>query len=124
MRRIIPNFSVPAGHVLSPLNCSIGNIFKRTPPTAEWTHFKKYARRMREFELGLPKEPTPLDVLSVLQLCTLDEPLLPNLKTVEFQKATADIIPSTPLLLSCRTTDIDIHFITSPPAVMVASPNV
>ncbi|KAF9642687.1 hypothetical protein BDM02DRAFT_3124263 [Thelephora ganbajun] len=91
------------------------------PTTVEWTRFKRYARRMRELGLDLSDEPIPLDVLSVLQLRALNEPLLPNLKTVQFKKATADIIPFIPLFLPHRTTDIDIYSNTTPPAVMVAS---
>lgn len=76
---------------------------------------------MRELKVDLSEEPIPSDTLSVLQLRILDEPLLPNLKTLELTEATADIVPFIPLFLSNGTTHIDIQFIASPPAVMIAS---
>jgi len=91
------------------------------PATSEWTRFSKYARRMRELKSDVSQEPVPSDVLSTLQLRTLNEPLLPNLKALGFKEATANIIPFVPLFLSDRTTHIDIQFATSPPVVMVAS---
>ena len=116
-------------HLVSPpmtpyppsLNRTIGKIFKRTPTTAEWVRFKKYARRMRELKLNLLQDLIPPDTLSALQLRTLNQPLLPSLKSVEFQEATADTIPFFPLFLSNTTIDIDIRFAAVPPAVMVAS---
>ena len=71
--------------------------------------------------MKLSEEPILPDVLSALQLRTLNEPLLPNLRTLKFTEAPADIIPFIPLFLSRRTTRIYIHFTTSPPAVMIAS---
>ena len=91
------------------------------PTTVEWARFKKYARRMRELKFRHSEEPVPLDVFSALQLRTLNEPLLPNLRTLEFSEVTADIIPFIPLFLSRRTIDIVIQFTTIPPAVMTAS---
>jgi len=91
------------------------------PTTVEWARFKKYAGRMRELKLDLSRETIPLDVLSALRLRTLNEPLLPNLKTLELNEAHADIIPFVPLFLSHRTIRIDIQFAIRPPAVMVAS---
>jgi len=76
---------------------------------------------MRELKLDISEEPVPLDVFSTLQLRTLNEPLLPDLKTFEVKEVTADVIPFLPLFLSHRTTQIDIQFADDPPAVMVAS---
>ena len=76
---------------------------------------------MRKFRLDISEEPIPSDVLSTLQLRTLNEPLFPSLKTIEFMEATADIIPFVPLFLSHKTTRVDIEFATIPPVVMVAS---
>ena len=90
------------------------------PTTAEWARFKKYARRMRELKSTVSEEAIS-DILSTLQLRTLNEPLLPNLKILEFKEATADIIPFVPLFLSHRTTHIEIQFTIAPPAVIVAS---
>lgn len=91
------------------------------PTTSEWSRFKKYARRMKKLESNISEEPVPLDVLSTLQLRTLNETLLSNLKILELEEATADLIPFFPLFLSHRTTHIHINFIASPPAVMIAS---
>ena len=91
------------------------------PTTTEWTRFKRYARRMRELKVKLSEEPVPSDTLSVLHLRTLDEPLLPNLKTLELKEAPSDVIPFIHLFLSHGTADIDIYFLTSPPPVLIAS---
>jgi len=85
------------------------------PTTVEWTRFIKCARRMRELKLNLSEETIPLDVLSALQLCTLNEPLLPNMKILEFREIPADIILSVPLFLSHRTVGIDIQSAIRPP---------
>ena len=93
------------------------------PTTSEWARFSKYARRMRGLKSDVSQEPVPSDVFSTLQLRTLNAPLLPNLKALEFKEANADIIPFVPLFLSHMTTHIDIQLAAtaSPPAVMVAS---
>ena len=107
--------------VYYPLNRMTGKVFKKVPTTAEWVRFTKYSRRMRGLGFNLSEEFIPSNVLSVLQLRALNEPLLPNLKSLELKGATADIIPFVPLFLSHTTTDIDIQFSPAPPAVMVAS---
>ena len=76
---------------------------------------------MRFLNLKLSEDPISSDVLSVLQIRALNEPLLPNLKILELQDATPDIIPFIPLFLSPTTITIDIQFTTSPPVVMIAS---
>lgn len=103
------------------LNGLNGKAFKRMPTTSEWIRFKKYARRMRELELDISGEPITSDTLSTLQLRTLNEPLLPNIKTLRINGATADTISFVPMFLAHRTTDIEIQFAASPPPVMVAS---
>ena len=91
------------------------------PTTAEWACLTKYSRRMRELELDLDNESVASNVLSVLQLRTLNEPLLPNLKSLVLKEVPADVIPLIPLFLSPRTTDIEIRFDPDSPTVMVAS---
>lgn len=63
----------------------------------------------------------PLDLLSVLQLRTINEPLLPNLKELRFQGAAPDVIPFIPLFLSHTTISIVIQFTAPPPVVIIAS---
>ena len=100
-----------------------GKVFKKVPTTAEWVRFTKYSRRMRGLGFNLSEEFIPSNVLSVLQLRALNEPLLPNLKVLELKGTTSDIIPVIPLFLSHRTTHIDIQFsiYIILPTVMLAS---
>ena len=102
-------------------NRPIAKTFKKMPTTAELARFTKYSLRVRELKLNLSEELIPSNALSVLQLRTLNEPLLPNLKSLEFKEAAADIIPFIPLFLSPRATDIEVRFDSDPPAVMAAS---
>jgi len=63
-----------------------------------------------------------LETLSVLQFCTTDEPLLPNLKTLYFWGVNGPDVPFIPLFLSPRITYILLNFYGSdPPIAMVAS---
>ena len=48
---------------------------------------------------------------SVLQLCAINEPFLPNLKTLNFWSVAGELIPCIPFFLSPRTTSISIMFI-------------
>ena len=50
------------------------------------------------------------EVLQVLQLCDISEPLFPNLETLKLCPATGEFTPYIPLFLSPRTTTIDILF--------------
>ena len=59
-------------------------------------------------------------MLSVLQLCTIGEPLFPNMKTLDVWAA-GGWISFIPLFLSQRTTVISIGFDSNPPKAMVAS---
>jgi len=92
------------------LNYLVWKTFRRFPTTPEWAHFRKYARRMRW--LGGPNalRSVSLEVFSALQSCAIDEPLFPNLRTLEFRSATGEIVPFIPLFLSPRTITIEIRF--------------
>ena len=89
--------------------------------TTEWARFRKYTRRMRELsELGTPDFLSP-EVFSVLQLCAINEPFLPNLKTLDLLEIREPFILFIPLLLSPGTTAISLEFKSDLPKVMVAS---
>jgi len=60
--------------------------------------------------LGLKNVPSS-KMYSVLQLCAINEPLLPNLKTLDLCPVTGEFISCIPFLLSPRTTAISIMFI-------------
>ena len=66
--------------------------------------------------------PTDLssEALLALQLCFIDEPLLPNLKTLECLGVPTLSVPSIPLFLSPRVTSISLGFV-APPKAIVAS---
>jgi hypothetical protein len=53
------------------------------------------------------------EVLSVLQLCAINEPLLPNLKSLHLWTVTGEFFPIIPLFLSPRITTINISSIES-----------
>ena len=72
----------------------------------EWARFRKYARRMRELRDYGTLDTLPLEVYSVMQLHTINEPLLPNLTTLELMKIQESLIPFLPLFLSPRITTI------------------
>jgi len=61
-------------------------------------------------ELGLPNVPSS-EICSVLQLCAINEPLLPNLRDLYLWSLPGEFISCIPLLLSPRTTSISITFI-------------
>ena len=62
---------------------------------------------MRNLRVSVIRKTQSPEVLSVLQLCAINEPLFPNLKTVDLWLEKR-FIPSIPLFLSPRTTDISI----------------
>lgn len=66
------------------------------------------------------EEPVAPDVLSVLQLHTANEPLLPKLRTFECEEAAEAFIPFIPLFLSHKTTSIRIEFAEDSPIATVA----
>ena len=105
------------------LNYFVWKSLKRFPTTPEWARFRRYARSMRKLKQPRPLDNLPLEALSVLQLCAVNEPLFPNLKTLQFWPVTGELIPFIPLFLSPRTTDINITFAESSdlPKAMVAS---
>jgi len=92
------------------LNRSTRKTFERLPTALEWVRFRKYARRMRRLGgLGVLNVLSP-EVSSVLQLCAIDEPLFPRIKTLDLLWPAKDSIPFIPLFLSPRTTTISIKF--------------
>jgi len=114
--------SVPTTHFFFPsLNSLVRKAFKRLPTTLEWARFRKYARRMRTLGgLGVLNVLSS-EVFSILQLSAIDEPLFPNIKTLELWPA-RDSISYIPLFLSPRTTTITIGLSSSDfPTAMVAS---
>ena len=76
---------------------------------------------MRELIESDPLDFLSSEVLSVLQLCTINEHLLPNLKTLKLWEVREPFIPFIPLFLSPRTTSIRIHFESDLPKLVVAS---
>ena len=114
--------STPRDVLFLPLN--LGKSLKRIPTEAQWTRFRKYARRIRALNVNPSQGSLPPNILSVLQHHTLNAPLLPGLNTFVCREATAAFIPFIPLFLSSRTTIIDIgfaEFLLNPPTLMIAS---
>ena len=65
---------------------------------------------MRELNGRIAPDTISLEVLSVLQFRTIDEPLLPNLKTLHLWEVHWPFIPFIPVFLSPRTTSIYSRF--------------
>ena len=64
----------------------------------------------------------PLEVLTALQLCTANEPLFPNLRSLDLWTVSAGFVPFIPLFLSPRTTVVKTgSFEYNPQRTMVAS---
>jgi hypothetical protein len=84
--------------------------FKRLPTKTEWARFQKYARRMRALKRLGTEETVSLEVLSAIQLCTANEPLLPNLKTLFLWGIEGPFIQYVPWFISPRTTSILLAF--------------
>jgi len=77
---------------------------------------------MRRLELRGTRDIPSAGVFSVLQLCTVNKPLIPNLKTLDLWRAEGWFIPFIPLFLSPGTTVVRLVFIGSAvPKSMVAS---
>lgn len=70
--------------------------------------------------VGISKDLVTLEVLLTLQIHTGNEPLLSRLKGFGCVNTTADFIPSIPLFLAPKTTEICIRFIPSPLTAMLA----
>ena len=115
--------SGPATRVFHFFNNSIRKSFKRLPTTTEWSRFRKYTRRMRELnEDYAPKpEDLPLETLSALKFCTTNEPLLPNLKTLDLRVVHRLFVPFIPFFLSPRVTSLSLGFLPNCPKTTVAS---
>ena len=92
------------------LNGLVRKPFKRFPTATEWARFRKYARRIRNFRYrSTPKTLSP-EVRSVMQLYTINEPLLPNLTTLDFLGVEGSFIPFIPSFLSPRIITISFSF--------------
>jgi len=87
----------------------------------EWARFRKYARRMRELWRCSTSDRLSLETFSAIQLYTINEPLLPNLKTLEIMEIEAWFVPFIPLFLSQRTTSITLEFESNLAEATVAS---
>ena len=103
------------------LNDSIRKAFRRLPTTIEWARFRKNARRMRELRGRGIFEFLSREVLSALQLHIINEPLLPNLKTLCFWKLLGPFSPFISLFLSPGITSITLVFGIDCPEAIVAS---
>ena len=64
---------------------------------------------------GNPRFTLSAEVHAVLRLCAIDEPLFPNLKSLDLWSTVGEFIPFIPLFLSPRTTSISITFTVRPP---------
>ena len=87
----------------------------------EWARFRMYARRMRELRGDGDLVVLSLDALSALQLRTINEPLLPNLKTLSLYCVPGPLVPFIPLFLSLRVTTIRLNFKSGLSGAMIAS---
>jgi len=103
------------------LNRLVLKAFKRIPTKEEWTHSQKYARRMRQLKVDTAEDPISLDIFLALQLRTANDPWLPNLESFECAKVTEPFLPFIHLLLSPKTTKIEINSTEDCPTVAVGS---
>ena len=102
--------SAQVSHVISSLNYFIRKHFRRLPKTPELARFRGYARRIRKLrDFGVLGGVSP-EVFSILQHFSSNEPLLPNLKTLELLSITAEFVPFILSFVSPGTTHIDIVF--------------
>ena len=77
---------------------------------------------MRELEDYNISDTLSSEVFSIMQLYTINEPLLPNLTTLELSKIGESLVPFLPLFLSPRITSITFGYFTSSlPKSVVAS---
>ncbi|KAF9786362.1 hypothetical protein BJ322DRAFT_1059266 [Thelephora terrestris] len=98
--RLVPLLETFPGDIWSPGDES----FRRLPTTQEWSHMRKYARRMRHLEEDAIVDVVSPQVLSVLQFRASSEPLFPNLQSFILCDTRGGLIPFIPLFLSPRTT--------------------
>ena len=101
---VSPAITILILSLLNRLNCK---SLKRPPTKQEWDRLWIYAQKMQRLS---SMDPWPLQVFSVLQFRTSGKPLLPNLRSLDLWYVTGDPIPFIPLVLSARTTTIDIMF--------------
>ena len=99
--------SAPTAYHLFPLNCLILKRLESILTTRELDRFGKYARRMRKLH---DNHCLPVEALSLVQQYTADEPLLPNLETLNLYAAGGKLVPLIPVFLSPRTTAVSIGF--------------
>jgi hypothetical protein len=105
----------------SALNHLICKSFIKIPTKAEWVHFRKYARRVRELKVDTSNGPVALDILLVLQLRTANELLFPRLKSFRCLGPNETFIPFIPLFLSPKTAEIKIEFVDGPSTLTLAA---
>ena len=101
--------SAPTTRALFSLNHFDRQTFRRPPTIPEWARFRQNARRIRMLESGDRRFPAS-EVFAALQLCGINEPLFPNLGSLQLWDFTGRLIPSVPSFLSPRTTVINIEF--------------
>ena len=77
-------------------------------------------RELREFHTSGPNG-LPMGALSVLRFCTINEPLLPNLKILDVRAVDWLLIQFIPFFLSPRITSITLKFGSDCPGALVAS---
>ena len=92
------------------LNGSVRKTFERLPTAVEWARFREYARRIREFRGHGVAKTLSSEVYSAIQLYTFNEPLLPNLKTLDLWGIEGSFIPFIPSFLSPRIASISFAF--------------
>ena len=92
------------------LNDLARKSFRRLPTTLELARFRKYSSRMRRLEEPNEQYGQYSDVIAVLQPYSIDKPFFPNMKDLRLSDPTREFIPSIPLFLCPRTTNIGISF--------------
>ena len=100
-------------YVSCSLNCLVSKSFKRLPTMLEWARFRKYARRMRKIRDRGALSILSSEVFSALQLYTFNEPLFPNLGSLNLWDVTGEFVPFIPSFLSSRTTVVSVGFVES-----------
>ena len=87
--------------ILLTFNDSIRKSFKGPQTATEWSRFRKYAQRVRELRMNDYSDPVPSPgVFSVVQSRAINEPLFPNLETLDLWRIEERFIPFVPLFLS------------------------
>ena len=76
---------------------------------------------MGELSQYVTRDSPSLEVFLVIQLWTINEPLLPNLKVLHLWEIKRSFIPFIPFFLSPRITSISLTFESGPLSTMIAS---